>query len=634
LSSRVDQSHCVNFPVSVWEITCSSRDAVDHTIMPACITRSRLTAEELEERSQPAATFTEYPVIPVIDGEMQQHLQAVAARGKRLGNREDVFAKVGDSITSPWSESFFPLGHPNYQPVASGLANYPDLLATWAVYRRPAGPFGESSFSRISSSAFPGYTSFDAARLAGQELLTLRPAISLIMIGTNDAVHINQGVYEANLRQLLVTHLNLGVIPVLSTIPPLTLQGGAFQSWVATANQTIVNLAEEYQVPVWNYWSALVGLPMQGLSDHVHPTTSPLGGGYFGPGGLAFGYNVRNFTALQALTKIRQIVFEDRLPDGFALPPLQAWNPLQPGQSIIATGAMPGAAPVVSLRDVQTGAVSHSFLAYEATFRGGVQVAVADMNGDSVLDIITAAGPGGGPVVKAFSGSDGRELFSLFAFEPDFTGGVSIAVADLDHDGVQELIIGAGPGGGPRVRILEPFSGVVRQDFYAFEESFRGGVQVACGYFGPTIGTAIAVTPGPGGGGVVALFAAPDIHLITLLPVFADDYRGGVNVTVGDLTGDQSDELILGTATERAQVRILDLSQNRVLRETILSDSVRTGVRLSVVNNRILANVRRDPHGLIAILDMTSRRIGSWNDPHDPFTPYGVWLGGARSSRD
>jgi hypothetical protein len=80
-------------------------------------------------------------------------------------------------------------------------------------------------------------------------------------------------------------------------------------------------------------------------------------------------------------------------------------------------------------------------------FVGGVSVATGDVNGDGVTDIVTGAGPGGGPNVRAFSGRDGTLLLSLFAFAPGFPGGTSVAVGDLNADGFADIVTGAGPGG-------------------------------------------------------------------------------------------------------------------------------------------------------------------------------------------
>src|SRR5262249_58835834 len=58
-----------------------------------------------------------------------------------------------------------------------------------------------------------------------------------------------------------------------------------------------------------------------------------------------------------------------------------------------------------------------------STFGGGVRVAAADVNGDGFMDIVTGAGPGGGPHVKVYSGKDGSLLRSFYAYEPTFAGG-------------------------------------------------------------------------------------------------------------------------------------------------------------------------------------------------------------------
>ncbi|MBI2469163.1 MAG: hypothetical protein HYV62_15325, partial [Candidatus Rokubacteria bacterium] len=51
-----------------------------------------------------------------------------------------------------------------------------------------------------------------------------------------------------------------------------------------------------------------------------------------------------------------------------------------------------------------------SFFAYDAAFTGGVRVASCDLTGDTHAEVITGAGPGGGPHVRVFDGMTGAQL--------------------------------------------------------------------------------------------------------------------------------------------------------------------------------------------------------------------------------
>ena len=94
------------------------------------------------------------------------------------------------------------------------------------------------------------------------------------------------------------------------------------------------------------------------------------------------------------------------------------------------------------------------FMAYDERFAGGVNVAVADVDGDGEAEIITGAGAGGGPHVRVFTGS-GRLIREFMAYTPTFHGGVNVAGADLVGDSDAEIVTGAGSGrrtARPRVR--------------------------------------------------------------------------------------------------------------------------------------------------------------------------------------
>ena len=519
---------------------------------------SRLVLLTLEDRTLPAPAFQTLPVVPSITGDIQANLRQVVQHGQELGNRSNVFAKAGDSITASASNFLNPLGEFGYNAVFSGLGIVrPDLVSVWQSYLAPVDGSGQNSYSRVSLSAVPGWTSQQLLGQVAAEISAIRPGLALVMIGTNDAVRRDVERFGQTLPQIVETYLDLGVVPVLSTIPDIRLGGSAFDDSVFTINQIIADVAEQYGVPLWNYWRATHGLPFDGIGDGLHPNTAPQGSGYFGAGGLAYGMNVRNLTALETLQKVQQSVFGSALPDDFAVPEPLSWKPLTSESRVVATGSPTGSAPMVRLSNPDTGAMLTQFLAYEPMFLGGVRVATADVNGDGVPDIVTAPGAGGGPVVKAFSGKDGSELFSFFAFEPSFKGGVSVAVGDSDGDGAAEIVVGAGQGGGPRVRVIRASDQVTLADFHAFEPEFRGGVTVALGNFGPGTGGAIVVGPGAGGGGFVRMFTG-DGHELGTRFVFEEAYRGGVNVAAGDVTGDGIAELVGGAATDGTRVRVLN----------------------------------------------------------------------------
>ncbi len=130
-----------------------------------------------------------------------------------------------------------------------------------------------------------------------------------------------------------------------------------------------------------------------------------------------------------------------------------------------------------------------SFFAYGPTFGGGVTIAAGKVNSDDQVDIITGAGPGGSPHVRVFNGATGQQLSeaigSFFAYTPNFAGGVTVSASDVNNDGRADIITGAGPGAGPHVRafdasslgpLVEEFEGY---SFFAFISNFTGGVFVA-----------------------------------------------------------------------------------------------------------------------------------------------------------
>ncbi|QEL17592.1 FG-GAP repeat domain-containing protein [Limnoglobus roseus] len=141
----------------------------------------------------------------------------------------------------------------------------------------------------------------------------------------------------------------------------------------------------------------------------------------------------------------------------------------------------------VAVLDADTGDVVRSFDPYPG-FHGAVNVAMADMNGDGVADVITAPGPGGGPHIKVFDGATGAEVRSFLAgYEVTLRTGLNVAVGDVNGDGNPDIITAPMEGGAPIVDIFDFATsqrlGVLLAFGLTAAQSSRAGATVAAGDF-------------------------------------------------------------------------------------------------------------------------------------------------------
>jgi len=159
------------------------------------------------------------------------------------------------------------------------------------------------------------------------------------------------------------------------------------------------------------------------------------------------------------------------------------------GTPDLVTAPGPGTAPTIHVFDSATHQEVASFDAYESTFTGGVYVAAGDITGDGKAEIITGADQGGGPRVGVFGGSTVSGTATPTALDDflaindtNFRGGVRIALGDVNGDGTSDLVVGAGFGGGPRIAVYDGASLAqgkqvkLVNDFFAFEDTLRNGV--------------------------------------------------------------------------------------------------------------------------------------------------------------
>jgi streptogramin lyase len=215
--------------------------------------------------------------------------------------------------------------------------------------------------------------------------------------------------------------------------------------------------------------------------------------------------------------------------------------------NLLLTGAGAGGGPHVRVFDTADSIELFSFFAFAPAFTGGVRVAVGDVNGDGVPDIITGAGPGGGPHVVVFSGVDLSVIRSFFAYNPSFTGGVFVAAGDVNGDGFVDIIAGTDAGGGSIVRVFSGATGAeLFPPFFAYDPAFLGGVHLAAGDVDGDGRADIITGAGPGGGPHVKVFSGANLALLYSFLAYPAAFTGGVRVGAGDVNGDGRADIVTG----------------------------------------------------------------------------------------
>lgn len=248
---------------------------------------------------------------------------------------------------------------------------------------------------------------------------------------------------------------------------------------------------------------------------------------------------------------------------------------------VIVVGDDSGGSTALQAFDADTNRLVFSTEAFKG-FTGGVRVATGDVNGDGVIDIVAGAGPGGGPAVKIFDGATGLESASFFPYEPTFDGGVYVAVADMNGDGHLDVVVGAGERGGPRVRI---YDGITLTSFYdklVYEVEFRGGVRVAAADVNGDGRADLITAPATGGGPRLRVLDVVTDQVYSDQFVLEPQYRGGLWLASRDLNNDGKAEIVIGAdAGGGPRLRVLDGATQQFTSDFFAyPDTFRGGVRV------------------------------------------------------
>jgi hypothetical protein len=217
------------------------------------------------------------------------------------------------------------------------------------------------------------------------------------------------------------------------------------------------------------------------------------------------------------------------------------------GSPDIICAAGPGGGPNVVVFSGKDGSEIYNFFAYNMHFTGGCYVAAGDVNGDGYADIIVGADAGGGPNVFVLSGKDRSPLLSFFPYAMNFAGGVRVAAGDVNGDGRADIVTGAGPDGGPNVTVYQLVNGQpqVLQSYFAFAARFSAGLFVGAGDVNGDgradviagTGALSAADAQVVGAPAVTVFSGADATPLSRFTPFGPPFVGAVRVGATDLTG-------------------------------------------------------------------------------------------------
>lgn len=240
----------------------------------------------------------------------------------------------------------------------------------------------------------------------------------------------------------------------------------------------------------------------------------------------------------------------------------------------IAYGTGAGIANAVKVLDGKTRTHLLVLQPFEPAFDGGVFVAAGDVTGDGRPELIVSPDLGGGPRVRVFDGNGFGQITDFLGIEDaSFRGGARVAVGDVNGDSLGDVVVAAGFGGGPRIAVFDgsridtPLTAGILPpklfgDFFVFEPTLRNGVYVAAGDLTGGGFADIIAGGGPGGGPRVFAVSGSDMVLshgktqTQVANFFAGDRdnRKGVRVAIKDLDGDLRADLVTGAGEDEPPI--------------------------------------------------------------------------------
>ncbi len=342
-------------------------------------------------------------------------------------------------------------------------------------------------------------------------------------------------------------------VPAPTIAPARTFAGILYDSTGVAASDTVTTLRLDGtdQVNIFNVSPSKIttytingnlpapGVPMVGGGDYLQLNTTQLAGGTggrllhiasIGAGYWSFtdGSKSVNFLSIERFNHV----------------------------AVVASVAYSGQVSLITVRDAETGTIKYQI---KENSPGPYSMAVADVNFDGLPDLIVAPGTGQVSTLQIFSGAPningaytGASLGTIPVYSPNFKGGVNIAAGDVNGDGAVDLIVGPASGMlNPQIMVFNGLDLLTTHAqlgpvFSAFESGFYGGVTLGAGDLGLNGYADIVAGRSTSGLPTVNVFDGKTYGLLKTFNAFSTNFKGGESVAVGDYNGDGVPDIIVG----------------------------------------------------------------------------------------
>ncbi len=297
--NKADSISGVNQAVPNNENDNNLTDTPEQSSSPAGSTKSSNENDAetaLPTKTQAPLDLNAYPVIPIVSDRAIE----IYERGLAMGNDTRKFSKIGDCQNI--STYFLAMFEKDSRYYTLGEYDYLQDTIDWyrgSLSRESLAVAGGLNVARVLSPFHADVEQCEPNESSLQcEIRIFNPSIAIVSLEENWGGKTAED-YEGFLRTILDYLISEGVLPILAT------KADNFEG-DQSINLTIIKLAAEFEIPLWNFWLAVQPLPNNGLRDSFYLTYDTPH--FDNPDNMKSAWPWRNLTALQTLDAVWKAV--------------------------------------------------------------------------------------------------------------------------------------------------------------------------------------------------------------------------------------------------------------------------------------------------------------------------------------